>query len=172
MNAENLIIEDFDFARYEIVRIYPLGKKTVIQIGEASYETPRKALLDEIDDLKHDCKIFEEEKESAESELEKAEKELNDLEDKHEEYLHKIDCAIESAEFNLKIDTSSRHSYDRISEIAAKVSQQFESLEEEREHFKEIIRGLEVDNNALCDTITRQDERIIELEKLLAAQEN
>jgi len=158
MTADQLIIEDFDFSRYPITRIYPLGGKTVIQIGESLSEKPKKLLLDKIDELEHDLEVAEEEKESAESELEKAEKELTDTEEKHEEYLHKIDCALESAEFNLKIDTSSRHSYDRISEIAAILSEKIEELEL---------------NRALADTIFRQEQTIAKLEEqLLAAQEN
>ena len=158
MTADQLIIEDFDFCQYPITRIYPLGNKTVIQIGEASYETPRKTLLDEIDDLKHNCKIFEEEKESAESELEKAEKELNDLEKKHGEELDKIEETLESAEHKLGISTSSRWIQDRIEEFAANV---FEQIEE-----------LKLDNRALASTITDQNEIIANLEKRLDAFTN
>lgn len=158
MTPESLIIEDFDFQQYPIVRLYPLGNKTVIQIGEASYETPRKALLDEIDDLKHDCKIFEEEKESAESELEKAKKELNDLEGKHGKELDKIEEALESAEHKLGIDTSARWIQDRIEEFAAILAEKIEELE--------------LDNRALASTITDQNEIIANLEKRLNAFTN
>lgn len=171
MNPNNLIIEDFDFSRYPITRIYSLGGETVIQIDESLSDNPKNVLQSEIDDLKDDLADVKKEKESAESELEKAEKELNNLQENHEEYLHKIDCALESAEFNLKIDTSSRHSFDRISEIAAKISQQFESLEEEREDFKETIRGLKVDNTALADTISNQDQIIADLTEKLTRWE-
>lgn len=165
MTADQLIIEDFDFCQYPITRIYPLGNKTVIQIGEASCETPRKTLLDEINDLKHDCKIFEEEKESAESELEKAEselekaeKELNSLEEKHGEELDKIEGALESAEHQLGIDTSSRWIQDRIEEFAVILSEKIEELE--------------LDNRALASTITDQNEIIANLEKRLDAFTN
>lgn len=162
MTADQLIIEDFDFSQYPIVRIYPLGNKTVIQIGEASYETPRKALLDEIDDLKHDCKIFEEEKESAESELEKAEKELNDIEEKHSEELDKIEGSLESAEQFLGIETSERTIHRRICELARKIDESFQS---------EKVSGLELDNRALAYTITEQDKTIAELTEKLTRWE-
>lgn len=162
MNPDNLIIEDFDFARYEITRIYQLGGKTVIQISEPLSEKPRKTLLDEIDDLKHDCKIFEEEKESAEKELEKAEKELNDLEEKHNEELDKIENSLESAEQFLGIKTSERFIHRRIAEFARKIDESFQS---------EKVSGLEIDNRALCDTIERQDQTIADLTEKLTRWE-
>lgn len=159
MTPESLIIEDFDFCQFPIVRIYPLGDKTVIQIGESLSEKPIKTLLDEIDDLKHDCKIFEEEKESAESELEKAEKELEDLEDKHDIELSKIECALESAEHKLGVYTSSRWIQDRIEEFAGILSEKIEEFE--------------LDNRALASTVEEQNKTIADLEEqLLAAQEN
>lgn len=65
MTADQLIIEDFDFCQYPIVRLYPLGNKTVIQIGESLYEKPKNVLQSEIDDLEHNLSVIEEEKESA-----------------------------------------------------------------------------------------------------------
>ena len=89
MNLNSLIIEDFDFLRYPIVRIYPLGSKTVIQIGESPNEKPKSVLQSEIDDLEHNLAVTEEEKENAEKELEKAEKEFDELQEKHEKELQK-----------------------------------------------------------------------------------
>lgn len=162
MNPDNLIIEDFDFSRYPIVRIYPLGGKTVIQIGEPLYETPRNLLLDEIEDLKHDYKILEEEKENVEKELEKAEKELNNLEEQHNEELDKIENSLESAEQFLGIKTSERLVHRRIAEFARKIE---ESLQSEK------VSGLEIDNRALCDTIEKQDQIILDLTEKLTRWE-
>jgi hypothetical protein len=163
MTPDNLIIEDFDFFQYPITRIYPLGGKTVIQIGEPISETPRNALSSKIDDLEHDYKILEEEKESAESELEKAEKELNYLEEKHEEELDKIESSLESAEQFLGIETSERLIHRRICELARKIEENLQS---------EKVAGLEIDNRALCDTIEKQARIIAKLEeKLLAEKE-
>jgi predicted nucleic acid-binding Zn-ribbon protein len=159
MTPDNLIIEDFDFSRYEITRIYPLGGKTVIQIGEPISETPRNTLLSKIDDLEHDYKILEEEKESAESELEKAEKELNDLEEKHEEELDKIESSLESAEQFLGIETSERLIHRRIAELTRKIDENFQS---------EKVSGLEIDNNALADTIFRQEQTIANQDQKIA----
>lgn len=163
MNPTNLIIEDFDFFRYPITRVYTLGDKTVIQIGESLSEKPKKSLLSEIDDLKHDCKIFEEEKESAESELEKAEKELNDLEEKHAEELDKIEDSVDSAEQFLGIKTSERLIHRRICELARKIDETFQS---------EKVSGLEIDNRSLCDTIERQDAIIADLTEKLERWES
>lgn len=158
MTPESLIIEDFDFQQYPIVRLYPLGNKTVIQIGEPLYETPRNLLLDEIEDLKHDYKILEEEKESAESELEKAEKELSEVEEKHNEELDKIEDSLDSAEILLDVKTSSRWIQDRIEEFAGILSEKIEELE--------------LNNRALASTISDQNEIIADLEKRLDAFRN
>lgn len=133
---EKLIVECSNGEEFSIEKVYSVsGRASAIKILVGG-EGKTNKLLDKIDDLEHDLKVSEEEKETAESNLEKAE-------ENHEEYLQKIDSAIESAEFNLGIDTSSRHSYDRINELVRKIYQKFESLEEEREFFKEKIRELE-----------------------------
>jgi DNA repair ATPase RecN len=133
---EKLIVECSNGEEFPIEKVYSVsGRASAIKILVGD-EGKTNKLLDKIDDLEHDLKVSEEEKETAEFNLEKAG-------ENHEEYLQKIDSAIESAEFNLGIDTSSRHSYDRINELARKIYQKFESLEEEREFFKEKIRELE-----------------------------
>lgn len=162
MNPDNLIIEDFDFSRYPIVRVYPLVGKTVIQIGEPLSEKSKSALQSQIDDLEHNLAVIEKEKESAESKLEKAEKELNDLEEKHEKELDKIEGSLESAEQFLGIKTSERLIHRRICELARKIDETFQS---------EKVSGLEVDNRALCDTIEKQDQIILDLTEKLTRWE-
>lgn len=131
-----IVVECSNGEEFPVEKIYKVsGRASAIKILIGGDGTTNK-LLDKIDNLEHDLKVSEEEKETAESNLEKAE-------ENHEEYLQKIDSAIESAEFNLGINTSSRHSYDRINELARKIYQKFESFEEEREFFKEKIRELE-----------------------------
>lgn len=172
-NHTVLLIQDWQELSIETIEIINGAVPQVrIHVGESSSGETWKSLSDEIDDLKHDCKVFEEEKESAESKLEDAEKDLEDLKEKYNEELDEIEDSLESAERFLFIKTSERSIHRRICELARKIEEKFDSLEEERESFKEEIRGLQVDNRALCDTITRQDERIIELEKLLTAKEN
>lgn len=162
MNPDNLIIEDFDFSRYPITRIYSLGGKTVIQIDESLSDNPKNVLQSEIDDLKNDLEVIEEEKESAESELEKAEKELNNLEEKHNEELDKIESSLESAENFLGIKTTERLIHRRIAEFARKIEENLQS---------EKVSGLEIDNRALCDTIEKQDQIIADLTEKLAKWE-
>lgn len=165
MNPDNLIIEDFDFLQYPITRIYPLGGKTVVQIGESLYEKPKSVLQSEIDDLEHNLAVIEEEKENAEKELEKAEKELNDLEEQHNKELDKIENSLESAEQFLGIKTSERLIHRRITELSDKIEEKFDALKEE-------ISRLRVDNTALAWNIEQQDQALAKLEEnILAAQQ-
>lgn len=162
MTPDQLIIEDFDFSHYPIVRVYSLGGKTVIQIGEPLSEKTRKSLFNEIDDLKHDYKVLEREKESAESELEKAEKKFDELQEKHEKELDKIEDSLESAEKIFGIKTTERLIHYRILELARKIEENFQS---------EKVSGLEIDNRALCDTIEKQDQIIADLTEKLTRWE-
>lgn len=163
-NHTVLLIQDWQELPVETIEVINGAVPQVrIHVGESSGGKTWKSLLSEIDDLKHDCKVFEEEKESAESELEKAEKELEDLEEKHEEELSKIEDSLESAEQFLGIKTSERLIHRRICELARKIEENFEP---------EKISGLEIDNRALASTITDQNEIIANLEKRLNAFTN
>ena len=133
---QKLIVECSDGEEFTVEKVYSVsGRASAIKIligGEVK-----------IDELKEELENYQEELKSAERALDSAEEDLRDAEEKHEEYLQKIDSALESAEFKLGIETSSRHSYDRISELALKINQMFESFEEEREFLKGKILELE-----------------------------
>lgn len=159
---KDTIIQDYEFNEYPVVRTYPLGNKMVIQIGDSTRGEPKKVLLDKISDLEGDYEILQEEKKDTEKELEKAEKELNQIEEKHNEELDKIENSLESAEQFLGIETSERAIHRRIAEFARKIDERLQSEE---------VSGLEIDNRALCDTIEKQDQIILDLTEKLTKWE-
>lgn len=144
-----IVIELFDGTELPIEKIYHVGGRAEcfkILVNDNERQNLRK----QIGDLQHDCSVYEEEKQDAERALDSAEEDLRDAKEKHEEYLQKIDSALESAEFNLGINTSSRHSYDRIDEIAKILDEKIRELENEKDFLADEISGLKVDNRALA----------------------
>lgn len=161
MNPDKLIIEDFDFARYEITRIYPLGDKTVIQIGESSGGSSKSQLEDKIHDLEEEI-----------SSLEKQNKELEESNDETESKFEKLDNQMDESfglleelfgftpDFGVPMTVNLSDLRDHINR-QEKSNAQWEDLEEQ-------VAGLELDNRALADTIERQDFKIEALEQELA----
>lgn len=142
---ENIIVEFHDGTELPVEKIYYVGGRAEC-FKVLVDDWPGINLQSELDDLKRDCKIFEEEKESAESELEKAEKDLAENDQKHNEELDKIEDSLESAEQFLGIKTSERSIRHRIAEFARKINEKFDSLEEERESFVSRIKDWEKDS--------------------------
>lgn len=146
---QNIFVEFKDGRELPVEKIYYIGGKS--KTFKVLISDENKAKDDAlIEDLKHDYKILQEEEKDAQREINRLEEELEKRSGKHEEYLQKIDNALETAELDLKIETSARHCYDRIAELAEKIAAKFDSMEEERESFKEKIRLLEVENKALA----------------------
>ena len=166
MNPDDLIIEDFNFCQYPIVRLYPLGNKTVIQIGEVSFDKSRSELLDEIDDLNKGISGLE-------YEIKELESSGDDLEAEKEKLNEQIDSAFLLLEEN----------FDYLPDYSETIGWNITALKDflnnkarsnaEWEELEEKIAGLKIDNRALASTIADQNETIADLtEQLLAAQEN
>jgi len=171
MTPDNLIIEDFDFCQYPITRIYPLGGKTVIQIGEPSTESSRKALEDKLFDLQCDYDSMEKERDELSNELEsigdsssvKADREeLQRLEDAFDQIEQSISDFATDAD--IRPTTNEADNIDMLHE-------KYTELKKELDEADETIGGMRIDNNALAYTIFRQEQTIAKLEELLAAKE-
>jgi len=166
MNPTNLIIEDFDFYRYPITRVYILGDKTVIQIEEANYPESRDQLYDKVEDLEEQNSSLEEKIKDLEGENEDLKKDKDKLDEQLNESFDLLESVFgftrdfhETMQKNLcalKVFLNNK----------ARSDAEWEDLEEE-------LRGLQVDNRALASTIDEKDKTISDLtEQLLAAQEN
>lgn len=120
---EKLIVECLNGEEFPVEKVYSVsGRASAIKILVGGDGKTNK-LLDKIDDLEHDLKVSEEEKESAESELEKVEKELYEIEEKHQKELDKIENYLENAEQFLGFKTSERLIHYRIEELARKINE-------------------------------------------------
>lgn len=159
MNPNNLIIEDFDFQQYPVVRVYPLGGKTVVQISEPTSEKNRNQLHDEIETLEEQNSSLEEEIKDLEGENEDLKKDK----DKLDEQLDSAFSALDSHEVG---ELGLQYNVDYKASLNENLWKLINLLQEE-------IGSLRIDNRALASTINEQDKTIADLtEKLLAAQEN
>lgn len=149
---ENIIVEFHDGTELPVEKIYYVGGRAEC-FKVLVDDWPGINLQSELDDLKRDCKIFEEEKESAESELEKAEKELAESEQKYEKELEIIQSALDTAQERLGIGTSQRFIQDQIDDLFAKIVDKISLLEEK-------IEGLTVDNRAMAWNLEKLEKQI------------
>lgn len=168
MTPDKLIIQDFEFQEYLIIRTYKLGDKTVIQIDNEYLS--RNELSDDLDRLQSDYDRLEKEKDELSDELEsigdaatvKANKEeLQRLEDVFDQIEQAVSSFATSADIR-----STTNEADNIDMLHEKYS----ALQNEVEDLTEDVRGLRVDNTALADTVFRQEQTIARLEEKLAAQ--
>ncbi|MBV6512123.1 MAG: hypothetical protein FMNOHCHN_01613 [Ignavibacteriaceae bacterium] len=147
---QKLIVECSNGEEFPVEKIYHVsGQASAVKILIGGEGITNKLLV-KIDELKEELENYQEELKSAERALDSTEEDLRDAKEKHEEYLQKIDSALESAEFKLGIKTSSRHSFDRIDEIAEILDEKIRELENEKDLLGEEISGLKVDNRALA----------------------
>lgn len=147
---QKLIVECSDGEEFPVEKVYSVsGRAAAVKILIGGEGITNKLLI-KIDELKEELENYQEELKSAERALDSAEEDLRDAKEKHEEYLQKIDSALEFAEFKLGIKTSSRHCYDRINEIAEILDEKIRELENEKTFLEDEISGLKVDNRALA----------------------
>jgi len=166
MDTTKLIIEDFDFSRYEITRTYPLGNKTVIQIGESLNSSSKSDLEDKIHDLGVDISGLEKEVkelEEANDDLEEANDDLESKNGKLEDQIDDCFLAITDGFTTFLIDYSASLA-ENISNLDYHIKKEWLNPDDADEKFAE----LEIDNRALAHTIERQDLEIQELKRQLS----
>ena len=164
MNPSNLIIEDFDFQQYPVVRVYPLGGKTVVQISEPTSEKSRNQLHDEIEELEEQNSSLEEEIKDLEGENEDLKKDKDKLD---EQLNGSFELLEEIFGFTPDFHETMQKNLWALKDFInnrARSNAEFERLEEE-------IAGLQLDNRALASTIDKQDETISDLTEQLARWE-
>lgn len=161
MNQDNLIIEDFDFSQYPVTRIYPLGDKTVIQIGESSNTLSKRNLIIEVEELKDVVSILEKENKELEEATDEAQSKFEKLDNQMDESFDLLEKLFGfTPDFGVPMTVNLSDLRDHINR-QERSKAQWEDLEEQ-------IAGLELDNRALADTIERQDFKIEALEQELA----
>lgn len=165
-----IVVQDFNFGEYSIERAYKLGDKLMIQVEYLGDEKSAEELQTELDSLQNDYAALEKERDELSRELEsigdaatvKADKEeLQRLEDAFNQIEQAVSSFATSAD--IRPTTNEANNIDMLHEKYMELQNMAESLDDE-------IGGLKVDNNALCDTIFRQEQTIARLEEQLAAK--
>lgn len=168
MTPDKLIIQDFEFQEYPIVKTYKLGDKTVIQIDNEHLS--RNKLSDDLDRLQSDYDALEKEKDELSDELES----IGDAATvkAHKEELQRLEEAfdrIEGVISHFAADAGVCLVADDVLNIDT-LHEKYLDLKKELDEADEIIGGFRVDNTALAHTIFRQEQTIARLEEKLATK--
>lgn len=149
-HPENIVVELQDGTEIPVQKIYYVGGRAEC-FKVLVLDREKENFLKKIENLEHDCKVFEDEKDNAEAELSKAEKQLEKIEEKHEKEFETIQSALDTAQENLGIGTSERLIQNQIDDLFGKLQEKLEAMEE-------TIRQLELDNTALAWNIDQHEK--------------
>lgn len=133
-NDGKLTVEDHNGDNYFVDKVYEVkGRAGGIKI--LVFDAEKQEISKNLEELKRGNKEYESEYDQLKQEISNLEDDLQASEEEHEDYLQKIDSALEYAESILEITTSSRHSYDRINEIAEIIQEKISDLEGEKKYW-------------------------------------